>query len=58
MISKDGIVNEDNDSTLNYQKSSTYEQINLEMEKIILKNNKFRENYKQKFLKEIIKKIV
>jgi len=26
------------------------------MEKIILKNNKFRENYKQKFLKEIIKK--
>jgi len=58
MISEDGIVNEDNDSALNCQKSSNYEQVSLEMEKIILENNKFRENHKHKFLKEIIKKIV
>ena len=54
MISEDGIVNEDNDSALNCQKSSNYEQVSLEMEKIILENNKFRENHKHKFLKEII----
>lgn len=58
MISENGIVDEDNDSVSNYQKSSIYEQVNLEMEKIILENNKFRANHRHKFMREIIKKIV
>jgi len=58
LISDDGIVNEDNDKTINIKKSSAYEDVNLEMEKIIMENNQFRENHKHKLLKEIIKKIV
>jgi hypothetical protein len=58
MVNDDGIVNENNDSISNYHKSSNYEQVNLEIEKIILENNKFRENHRHKFMKEIIKEIV
>ncbi|WP_440681206.1 sulfatase-like hydrolase/transferase [Candidatus Pelagibacter sp. HIMB1623] len=57
-INNDGIVNEDSDENINNKKSNDYEDISLEMKKIIMENNQFRENHKHKNLKEIIKKIV
>ena len=57
-INNDGIVNEGTDKTIDYKKLDAYEDVNLEMEKIIKENNLFRKNHLHKNLKETIQQIL
>ena len=58
LIGQDGIVNEGDDITLNKNKPNIYDDINLEMEKIILENSLFRKNHRHKNFSETMERVL
>ena len=58
LINQDGIVDEGEDITSMKNKPKIYDDMNLEIEKIILENSEFRKNHRHKNFRETMEKVL